>query len=122
MPFRPDRLREVRERKKLTQRDLARLCGVTEFQISRYETGKSDTSADTLELLARYLEVSADYLLGLADFPNGQFSDKLFPEQVQLLEAYETGDSATIMELAAARMRQLEKAALHSEVSEAHKP
>lgn len=107
MPLRGDRVRDSRERKGFTQRDLARLCDVTEFQISRYENGKSNINGLTLEAMAKHLDVSTDYLLGLADEPNGKFGEGMFPDQVKLLQAYETGDSATIMELVSARMRQL---------------
>jgi transcriptional regulator with XRE-family HTH domain len=107
MPLRSDRLRETREARGLTQRDLATLSGINEYQISRYENGKSDPSTAFLELIARHLDVSADFLIGLSDYPHGQFGETLEPEQSQLLKAFETGDSATIMELVSARLRQL---------------
>jgi transcriptional regulator with XRE-family HTH domain len=109
MPLQTDRLRESRERKGLTQRELARLCGMNEVQISRYENGKIEPSLSYLELIARHLEVSSDYLLGLSDYPHGQFGEVLQPDQSQLLKAYEVGDSATIMELVSARLRSLAK-------------
>ena len=109
MPFRVDRLRESRDKKGLTQRELARLCGMNEVQISRYEHGKIAPSLSYLELMAHHLEVSSDYLLGLSDYPHGQFGEGLQADQSQLLKAYESGDSATIMELVSARLRQLTK-------------
>jgi transcriptional regulator with XRE-family HTH domain len=109
MPLRADRLREIREKKGLTQRELAHLCGMNEHQVFRYENGKSDPSATYLGLIAHELGVSTDYLLGLSDYPNGQFGETLQPDQRRLLKAYESGDSATIMELVSARLRQLSK-------------
>jgi transcriptional regulator with XRE-family HTH domain len=109
MPLRPNRLREIREARGLTQRELANLCEINEYQVSRYENGKSDPSTTYLELMARHLDVSADYLIGLSDYPHGQFGEVLLPDQSQLLKAYEVGDSATIMELVSARLRSLAK-------------
>jgi transcriptional regulator with XRE-family HTH domain len=109
MPLHAERLREMREKKGLTQRELAHLCGMNEHQVFRYENGKSDPSATNLGLIARELGVSADYLLGLSDYPNGQFGESLQPDQSQLLKAYVSGDTVTIMELVSARLRQLSK-------------
>jgi transcriptional regulator with XRE-family HTH domain len=111
MPLRADRLRAIREKRGITQRELASLCGINEYQVSRYENDKSDPSTAYLELIARHLDVSADYLIGLSDYPHGQFGETLQPDQSQLLKAYESGDSATIMELVSARLRQLSKTA-----------
>lgn len=41
LPFSGDRLREWRERAGLTQQDLADACGLSRFQISRWETGQA---------------------------------------------------------------------------------
>src|SRR5690606_15991226 len=103
-----DRLREQREKKRLTQRELADLCGITMFQISRYETGKSDATGATLAAMAMHLGVSVDYLLGLTDYDTGFRIDTLRGDQSRLLEAYEAGDSTTVLELLTARVRQLE--------------
>jgi len=64
-----DRLRALREEHGWSQRELARLCGFGETQISKYEAGVVDPSASNLALLADVLGVSADYLLGRADLP-----------------------------------------------------
>lgn len=81
MPFRSDRLRESRDKKGLTQRALAQLCGFTEFQVSRYETGKTEPTASSLELIAKHLDVSSDYLLGLSYDPRGQLGDSVLSEE-----------------------------------------
>ncbi len=79
--LRGERLRESREQKKLTQRQLAQLCGVTEFQISRYENSKSDISGKMLQIIAQTLDVSADYLLGLSHEPRGKVGDSELSEE-----------------------------------------
>ncbi len=49
------------------QSELAREVGVSKQCISDYKAGKSMPSLDTLFLLCKKLDVSADYLLGLED-------------------------------------------------------
>lgn len=83
MPFRNDRLRLSREKKNITQRELAQLCRFTEFQVSRYETGKHVPSIATLEIMAQILEVSTDYLLGLSHEPQSIFSETSLSEDEQ---------------------------------------
>jgi transcriptional regulator with XRE-family HTH domain len=109
MPFHGDRLRLAREAKNLTQRELARVMDYTEFQISRYETGKNAPSAGLLERLARQLEVSTDYLLGLSDDPQGGFGAKdLDDTEQQLLGTYRREGWRGVIHLGADRIVERE--------------
>ena len=49
------------------QVQLAKEANISKQCISDYKTGKSTPSIDTLFLLCKSLNVSADYLLGLSD-------------------------------------------------------
>jgi transcriptional regulator with XRE-family HTH domain len=51
-----------------TQVEIAKAIHVTKQCVTDYKTGKSVPSIETLYLLCKFLEVSADYLLGLSDF------------------------------------------------------
>jgi len=57
------RLREARERKGLTQLELAKLANLGESTISFYELGRREPNYDILIRLAEILEVSPNYLL-----------------------------------------------------------
>ena len=61
------RLRELRKEKKLKQRELAALLGVTEVHYRRVEAGKINIPTLTLCALADYYGVTTDYLLGRSD-------------------------------------------------------
>ncbi|MBQ4268327.1 MAG: helix-turn-helix transcriptional regulator [Clostridia bacterium] len=50
-----------------TQVEIANAIHVKKQCITDYKNGKSVPSLDTLYLLCKYLDVSADYLLGLED-------------------------------------------------------
>jgi transcriptional regulator with XRE-family HTH domain len=58
------RLRYLRERRALTQRELAKLADITERTIRRLETGETDSRPSTTRKLARALHVRVDDLMG----------------------------------------------------------
>lgn len=57
-------LAELRQDRKLTQRDLAKILFVSAGTISNYEKGVHFPDMEKLINLANYFEVSTDYLLG----------------------------------------------------------
>lgn len=61
------RLKDRRLALGLKQEDLARQLNLTQAQISKYERGESEPPADILYVLAKVLDTSSDYLLGLSD-------------------------------------------------------
>ncbi|TPE68008.1 helix-turn-helix domain-containing protein [Halalkalibacterium halodurans] len=63
------RIREMRERRGLTQDQLAEYLKVQPPNISNYERGKSTPPIKKLEQMATILNTSIDYLLGKTDNP-----------------------------------------------------
>ena len=61
------RLKELREEKNLTQKAVADILNVKQNTYSQYETEKRQLSIDMLIQLAKFYEVSTDYLLELED-------------------------------------------------------
>lgn len=59
------RIRDLREDRDLTQADIAKVINTTQQQYSKMETGKADISGEKLVLLAKFYDVSVDYILGL---------------------------------------------------------
>lgn len=62
-----DRLKALRQEKKLTQEGLGKILNKTKNNISQYETGKREPDNDTLYRIAEYFNVSTDYLLDRTD-------------------------------------------------------
>ena len=62
-----ERLKELRIEKALTQTQLAKELRVNQRTISNWEVGERQPDLDTLEVIAKYFNVSYDYLLGLTD-------------------------------------------------------
>ncbi len=58
------KLRELREQKGVTQKEVAEAIGCTATVYSRYERGEREPDISTLCSLADYFEVSTDTLIG----------------------------------------------------------
>ena len=59
-----DILKDLREKKGLTQEQMAERVMVTRQAVSRWETGETQPNTDTLKLLSREFDVSINTLLG----------------------------------------------------------
>lgn len=66
--FVQNRVRELRKEYKLKQEELAAKINVSQQTISRIEKEENSLPADTLVDLAKYFDVSVDYILYLSDF------------------------------------------------------
>lgn len=64
----PKRLKTLREKRGMSQRTLAQLCGLSRSMVGQYERGEKDPSLRTLAQIADYFGVSTDYLLGRKNF------------------------------------------------------
>lgn len=81
------RLRELREKKRLSQQQLADWLGLTRSSISNYENNTQTPPADTLVRLADIYGVSVDYLLGVKnDRKRVLVIEGLTPSQEKALE------------------------------------
>ena len=60
------RLRDLREDSDVTQKELAEYLHIKQNTYSQYENGQRQLPIDILIKLAKYYDVSTDYLLGLS--------------------------------------------------------
>lgn len=65
-----DKLKSLRTKKKLTQKQVSDMIGLAVSAVSSYESGSRYPSYDVLIKLARIFHVSTDYLLGMTDKRN----------------------------------------------------
>lgn len=65
-----NRLKELRQEKKLSQKELADYLGINEKTISRWENGESTIKSDKAQALADHFGVPVGYLLGYSDYKN----------------------------------------------------
>ncbi len=94
------RLKELRQKHNHTQGSLADLMNTNARQIWRWESGENTPDSDSLAMLAKVLEVSADYLLGLTDEPSR--SAGLSDDEIQVIRAMRRGDGMEAIRVIAA--------------------
>ncbi|MBO5712847.1 MAG: helix-turn-helix transcriptional regulator [Clostridia bacterium] len=58
------RFKELRLEKGVTQTEVANIVSMSKMAISHWEKGNSEPSIEQLKLLAKYFDVSVDYLIG----------------------------------------------------------
>ena len=61
------RIRDLREDRDLTQKQVAQMLGMSQTGYSKYETGENDIPTAVLLKLADFYQTSTDYLLGRID-------------------------------------------------------
>ena len=62
-----NRIRDLREDNDITQADMAKNLGLYTTQYRRYELAETTIPADIIVDLAKYYNVSTDYILGLTN-------------------------------------------------------
>lgn len=61
------RLRELRQERGLSQKQLAEAIGCNQSMISFWETGVNEPTESAIKKAAVFFNVSSDYLIGLED-------------------------------------------------------
>lgn len=61
------RIRDLREDKDLTQKDMAKILNCSQQVYSNYELGQRDIPTEILIKLSLFHKVSTDYILGLTN-------------------------------------------------------
>ena len=61
------RIKDLREEKNLSQTELAKLTGISQSAITKWENRQREPSLDGIIRLAKFFDVSSDYLLGLEE-------------------------------------------------------
>ncbi len=62
-----ERIRNLREDKDLTQKQIGIILNMSQTGYNQYETGKNDIPTRVLIELAKFYNTSTDYILGLTD-------------------------------------------------------
>ena len=86
------RLKQLREKNNKTLKQVYKDTGISISNLSEVENGIHGCNAETLRILAKYYNVTTDYLLGKTDNPNSVIikvadADGLTEVQHQLLDA-----------------------------------
>ena len=65
-----ERIREIREDNSLTQQKIADLLNIGQRTYADYESGKTRIPIDSLLILAKFYNVSMDYISGASNIMN----------------------------------------------------
>lgn len=66
-----ERIREIREDHSLTQQKVADLLHVGQRTYADYESGKTRIPVDSLLILAKFYNISMDYITGASNIKTG---------------------------------------------------
>lgn len=58
-----DKIKELREKKKIFQQELADALSVSKSTVAMWETNKREPDLDTIDRIAEYFSVPVDYLI-----------------------------------------------------------
>ena len=62
------RIKELRHENNLTQKQIADVLGCKPYNVGDWERGRVEPDIDTIIALAKYFEVTTDYLLGVTEY------------------------------------------------------
>lgn len=69
------RLRDLREDRDLNQTEIAEILETTQKQYSRWETGETEIPFHNIIKLAKYYNVTIDYIACLTDIPKRLYEE-----------------------------------------------
>ena len=99
-------LKRLRKEKDITQEELAKALLVSRDTLANWEIDRATPGINTIKDIAKYFDVSADYLLGIADtpFPNNalRLIAKEWPKTISIL--YRKGKSSPARDRRAAKI------------------
>ena len=93
------RLKQLRQKHKLTQSELAEILGLKPTAVSNYESRRNEPSFEKLIAVSRYFDVSCDYLLGISDAYLPVGGEVLDKDIVDFFNLYQQLDSNNAAEL-----------------------
>lgn len=106
-----ERLRELRKEKNLAQKKVADAVGISQQTLSRYEKNISIVPVDALIRLARYYNVTTDYLLEVSQIKNERKSLSDKKKKQEFFSVYKTlsRKNKELLWAIAIKMRELDE-------------
>lgn len=81
-------LKALREEKHITQEELASYLGITRSAVAGYETKGKQPDFERLILIAKFFNVSIDYLISGKEYSSVSVTNKTAPNESNLLRSY----------------------------------
>lgn len=116
----PERLKQLRNEKGLSQQDLSSQLNVPRTTLSSWETGNRTPELLAMETLADFFSVSIDYLMGRSDYRNpiyvGELAEsinKILQEDVSLADFIEKLTDRKELHIIAKKLKDLPSKSIH---------
>lgn len=91
-----ERVKKLRKAKKQSQNEVGKALGKSRESISKYELGEREPDPNVITLLAKYFNVSSDYMLGITDDSGKEAeSSKSFSRKLSEFESYLKNENFT---------------------------
>lgn len=87
-----NRIRTLREERRLLQDDISKLLGINVPSISKYESGDTDIPQSKLVILADFFGVSIDYLICHSSKRNFDEKNTVSSKEYELVKKYRALD------------------------------
>lgn len=81
-----ERLVEIRKKQNVTQKHLAEILEIGTTRLNYWEKGKREPDIDMIKKISKFLNVDANYLLGIDN--NTSKGEHLTPHETKVLTAY----------------------------------
>lgn len=96
------KLKELRENSDKSQKEIAEILQSSQQQYSRWESGKFQMPIENYKIIAKYYNVSLDYITGLISEPHKLYTEKSvmnFPQKIKSLRDVHGLSQQTIADL-----------------------
>lgn len=106
-----ERLKELRRERNLPQKKVGDEVGIAQQTLSRYEQNINSVPVDALIRLAKYYNVTTDYLLGISQVKNSFRSQSSRSRNQEFLNIYKSLSlkNKELLWTIAVKMQQLDK-------------
>lgn len=115
-----NRLKDLREDMDKSQTQIAEIIGTSQSYYAQYENGKRQLPFDRVIELAKFYNVSIDYIAGLTNDKKGLTKSELSNDETQIIKTYrslsENGKGKIIERLEVVAEQEAEKQAKIKEV------
>lgn len=93
-----NRIKELRTKFNVTQKEFAAKVGCTAATLSAYENGSKSPSLEIIKGIAEKCDVSIDWLCGLSDKENNKENDLSYSDIIEMLFTIENNLDITLIE------------------------
>lgn len=92
-----DRIRELRNKKGLSQRELAKMLKISPSTIAMYELGKREPDIAMFQRLADFFNVPTEYVMGVSDESIHWWEKDEEPSDIELEDFIKTNSNIKLM-------------------------